>query len=104
MDLAPHWPGEGMPAEFDVYDWIERHDRAGVKLAQLGKEAPLYGPQSTKADDGPALNEAQILADVHEFVGKFVAYPSEHAHVAHTVSIAHLMEWKHGIRRRASPS
>ena len=89
LDLAPHWPGEGMPAGFDVFDWVERHDRAGARLAQLGKEAPLYGPQSTKADAGPALDGAQILTDVHEFIGRFVAYPTEHAHVAHTLWIAH---------------
>jgi hypothetical protein len=35
-----------------------------------------------------------ILNDVHEFVGRFVAYPSEDAHVAHTLWIGHthLME------------
>jgi hypothetical protein len=35
-----------------------------------------------------------VLAEVHAFLGRFVAYPSEHAHVAHTLWIAHahLME------------
>lgn len=37
---------------------------------------------------------AVILNDIHEFTGRFVAYPSEEAHVAHTLWIAHshLME------------
>lgn len=40
------------------------------------------------------LDGAAILDDVHEFVGRFVAYPSTHAHIAHTLWLAHthLME------------
>jgi hypothetical protein len=32
---------------------------------------------------------AQVLNDVRAFLGRFVAYPSEHAQVAHTLWIAH---------------
>src|SRR6476620_6774911 len=32
---------------------------------------------------------AKLLNDVHAFLGRFVAYPSDHAHVAHTLWIAH---------------
>lgn len=32
---------------------------------------------------------AAVLHDVHAYLGRFVAYPSEHAHVAHTLWIAH---------------
>ncbi len=32
---------------------------------------------------------AAILNDVYRYLGRFVAYPSEHAHVAHTLWIAH---------------
>jgi hypothetical protein len=32
---------------------------------------------------------AVLLDDVYDFVGRFVAYPSEAAHVAHTLWIAH---------------
>ncbi len=37
---------------------------------------------------------AKLLDDIHAFLGRFIAYPSEHAHVAHTlwVAHAHLME------------
>src|SRR5262245_61907066 len=31
----------------------------------------------------------QVLADVHKFLGRFVAYPSEHARVAHALWIVH---------------
>jgi hypothetical protein len=34
-------------------------------------------------------NGAQVLDQVYEFTGRFVAYPSEHAHVAHALWIAH---------------
>jgi len=33
--------------------------------------------------------DASPLADVHSYLGRFVAYPSDHAHVAHTLWIAH---------------
>lgn len=32
---------------------------------------------------------ALVLADVYRFVGRFVAYPTEHAHVAHVLWVAH---------------
>jgi len=32
---------------------------------------------------------AAVLRDVHNFIGRFVAYPSDRAHVAHTLWIAH---------------
>src|SRR6476646_4257702 len=37
---------------------------------------------------------AKLLNDVHAFLGRFVAYPSEHAQVAHSLWIthAHLMD------------
>src|ERR1043165_2406810 len=31
----------------------------------------------------------RIAKEVHGFVGRFVAYPTEHAHVAHTLWIMH---------------
>ena len=40
------------------------------------------------------LSGEAILNDIHDFVGRFVAYPSEDAHIAHTLWIGHthLME------------
>jgi len=32
---------------------------------------------------------AQLLDEVHGFLGRFVSYPSDHAHVAHTLWLAH---------------
>src|SRR5689334_5982878 len=48
----------------------------------------------------PALadgNGAKILDTVLEFLGRFVAYPDEHAPIAHTLWIAHahlMNEWE----------
>jgi hypothetical protein len=49
------------------------------------------------ADSKPVADEpatwlgglAQLLDDVYDFLGRFIAYPSEHAHRAHTLWIAH---------------
>jgi putative DNA primase/helicase len=49
LDLAQHWPGEAMPEGFDVAEWIERHDRAGSRLAQLAKDAPIWEPEAASA-------------------------------------------------------
>jgi hypothetical protein len=35
------------------------------------------------------IDGAAVLAKVHTFLGRFIAYPSPHAHVAHTLWIAH---------------
>lgn len=35
------------------------------------------------------LDGAAILDEVREFTGRFIAYPSEHAHIAHVLWIAH---------------
>jgi hypothetical protein len=51
----------------------------------------FYG---TDYDDPLAENGADLLDDVYAFLSRFVAYPSEAAHVAHTLWIghAHLMD------------
>jgi hypothetical protein len=38
---------------------------------------------------GEGDNGAQLLSDVYAFLGRFVAYPSEHAHIAATLWAAH---------------
>src|SRR5215510_8003614 len=35
------------------------------------------------------ITGAELLADVYEFTGKFIAYPSNEAHVSHTLWIVH---------------
>ena len=36
-----------------------------------------------------SMSGEAILNDIHSFVGRFVAYPDEHSHVAHTLWIGH---------------
>jgi hypothetical protein len=49
-------------------------------------------PLTDEDRTAPSLNGdrfAGLLDRVHGFLGRFVAYPSEHAHVAHTLWVAH---------------
>ena len=61
-------------------------DRAERELATLERVTghDLHTPHAAGTESGEA-----ILADVHRYVGRFVAYPSEHARVAHVLWIAH---------------
>jgi Protein of unknown function (DUF3631) len=85
----------------DVSNWLA-DDTAGAKLAKLAKQAPLWEPgvatepsattdvsSASVAAEGARIDGAQLLADVYAFLSRFVAYPSDHAHVAHTLWIAH---------------
>jgi hypothetical protein len=72
----------------DVSDFIA-HDKAGVRLAKDAKDAPLWGPIGATASAGAAADGAELLAAVYDILGRFVAYPSDHARVAHTLWILH---------------
>jgi hypothetical protein len=72
----------------DVSDFIA-HDKAGVRLAKEVKEAPLWGPSGATASAGATADGAELLADVYALLGRFVAYPTDHARVAHTLWILH---------------
>jgi hypothetical protein len=39
--------------------------------------------------DYDARRGERVLSTVHEFLGRFVAYPSDHARLAHTLWIVH---------------
>ena len=48
------------------------------------------GPDAPDAPDAPLpVNGAELLDDVADFLARFVVYPSEHEHRAHTLWIAH---------------
>ena len=62
------------------------HLAAGHTLADFTSG----GPPATPVLALPAVpNGAVVLDEVHEFLGRFVAYPSEDAQVAHTLWVAH---------------
>jgi hypothetical protein len=72
----------------DVSDYIA-HDTAGARLAEAVKNAPLWAPSGPTTGPSTAAGGAALLADVYGFLGRFVAYPSVHAHVAHALWNAH---------------
>jgi hypothetical protein len=49
----------------------------------------VIGIYGTDYPDPLAENGAALLDDVHAFLGRFVAYPSEAAHLAHTLWVVH---------------
>jgi 5S rRNA maturation endonuclease (ribonuclease M5) len=64
----------------DVSDWLTHHSREDLDALI----ATAASAQEEQAGDGAAL-----LDDVSEFLGRFIAYPSEHAQMAHVLWIAH---------------
>jgi hypothetical protein len=61
----------------DANDIARKHGAEGLRKVWDSAEA-------TAQPDGAA-----ILTEVHAFLGRFVAYPSTHAHVAHALWVAH---------------
>jgi Protein of unknown function (DUF3631)/RepB DNA-primase N-terminal domain len=59
-------------------------DRSWAKAASRGKPAP-----SAAVTPDPNADGAVLLEDMHAFLARFIAYPSEDAHVAHTLWAAH---------------
>jgi 5S rRNA maturation endonuclease (ribonuclease M5) len=86
-----------LPAKGDVVDWVQAQisewdgyteDERVSKLADS-----LCDPESGGGNITPFLlshhEGAKILDDIHSFLGRFIAYPSDHAQVAHTLWIGH---------------
>jgi hypothetical protein len=61
-------------------------DEARQKTEAVGI---VLSPSQSSGKTNPSLNGAPLLDDVHSYLGRFVSYPSEAAHVAHTLWIAH---------------
>jgi hypothetical protein len=59
-----------------------------------GQPAASVDKSSGTAEQIGPVDAGALLADIYEFLGRFIAYPSEQAHVAHVLWIihAHLME------------
>src|SRR5829696_4402563 len=79
------------------------HGPASSSSSILGRGSAMHEhlddviPEVEVIDHRPephTVNGAKLLSDVHGFLGRFVAYPSEHAQIAHVLWIAHchLME------------
>src|SRR5215217_5002837 len=78
----------------DVNDILREEGEDSLRASFDAAAARPYKPMANGRASGGTLSGAKILDDVHAFLGRFVAYPSDHAHVAHTLWIAHchLME------------
>ena len=48
-----------------------------------------HDPAHDPKDAQDHIDAAVLLSDVYDFLGRFIAYPSDHARVAHTLWIAH---------------
>jgi len=57
-----------------------------AQLDQLSREKLMSDPRT---EEIAVLDMPSVLDAVHEFLGRFVAYPSEHARVAHCLWIGH---------------
>src|SRR5262245_34407199 len=62
-------------------------DEYGRKIERRARESFERFP--LKGNGPPKPDPKAILADVYRFLGRFVSYPSEHAHIAHVLWIAH---------------
>jgi len=74
LETAAPQPANGHAADFKGTD---------DQLRALVESAVPIGEPTVEADG------AAILEDLYAFLGRFVAYPSAHAHVAHVLWIAH---------------
>lgn len=69
-------------------------DEFRKRLSADEQEHPqMKTPDAPRLRSVPTGDKARelraILAEVHDYLGRFVAYPSEHAHLAHCLWIAH---------------
>src|SRR5262245_33839046 len=72
-------------------DWKEEAEKAweGQSWTEAAREAKGPLPYDAKPSSNQASSLAQILDDVHAFLGRFVVYPSKEAQDAHVLWIAH---------------
>lgn len=72
---------------------MSREDQAIARFAGRTKHGAAIAKKKGKARSTPPptvhVDGAALLYSVHAFLGRFVAYPSEDAHVAHTLWVAH---------------
>ena len=74
--------------EVQGQDWNDMHARLGLDAVTVVIITARQREETRKIEGG------HILDAVYMFLGRFVAYPSDHAHVAHSLWVAHthLME------------
>jgi hypothetical protein len=58
-------------------------------ISNLELNAEVIRIDRRREQQQPTPDGAELLFDVAAFLGRFIAYPSEQAHYAHTLWIAH---------------
>jgi Protein of unknown function (DUF3631) len=58
-------------------------------LSNMELDAQIISLERQREQPPPTADGAELLFHVAAFLGRFIAYPSEHAHCAHTLWIAH---------------
>jgi hypothetical protein len=87
-----HLPG--LPEKGDVSDWLATGGTADALRALVAQTTSTVDvPGVSEVSDSMGTREtedgAAVLDDVHAYLSRFVAYPSAHAAVAHTLWTAH---------------
>ena len=67
--------------------YLESSDRLRAEIDRSYEK--VKGPAEEQVAPDPDADGAVLLNDVHAFLARFVIYPSEEAHLAHTLWIAH---------------
>jgi hypothetical protein len=65
----------------------EGGDRLRAEIERSFAKAEQTKPEAPQPDSG--IDGALLLDQLHAFLGRFIAYPSEGAHAAHTLWVAH---------------
>jgi hypothetical protein len=73
----------------DVNDTLREEGPDALRATLDAAAANPYKRKANGHASGGSIDGAKILDDVHAFLDRFVAYPSDHAHIAHTLWIAH---------------
>lgn len=60
-----------------------------LKFKRGNGESPQQFADRMNAKFGEKIEPSELFATLHAFLGRFVVYPSSHAHIAHVLWIAH---------------
>ena len=78
--------------------------RDGGEPTNAERKAKAGGLTVIDGDKAEPKSGASVLDKTYAFIGRFVAYPSDHARVAHSYGLLTRMLWIAGIQRRACSS
>ncbi|MGA9852128.1 MAG: DUF3631 domain-containing protein [Gammaproteobacteria bacterium] len=91
-ELVVHGSNAGVracKAAQDSPEYRRACEEAGAEIVKRARFHKPHGPQAAAPQSAEAFDGAKILDAVYTFTGRFVAYPSEAAHVAHVLWVAH---------------